>query len=110
MYAYGLDDCTWWEGELGQHLDPGTFGENLTIAGMDVGEAVIGERWAVGSAVFEVCQPRTPCGKHGIRMGDPRFRRRFTFAGRPGAYLRISVEVGMLVTGAGPAAAYPARP
>lgn len=92
VYAYGLDDYAWWEAELGHRLDPGTFGENLTVAGMDVGEAVIGERWAVGSAIFEVSQPRAPCGKLGIRMGDPRFPRQFARAGRPGAYLRISVE------------------
>lgn len=92
VYAYGLDDYAWWETELGHPLDPGTFGENLTIAGLAVSDAVIGERWAVGSAVFEVSQPRIPCGKLGIRMGDPRFPRRFAHAGRPGAYLRISVE------------------
>jgi len=52
---------------------------------------VIGERWAVGSAVLEVTQPRIPCYKLGIRMDDPRFPRRFAPAGRPGAYLRIVV-------------------
>ncbi|MGH9157399.1 MAG: MOSC domain-containing protein [Acidimicrobiales bacterium] len=92
VYAYGLDDYAWWEAELGHRLDPGTFGENLTIAGMAVSTAVVGERWAVGSAVFEVSQPRTPCRKLGIRMGDPRFPRRFARAGRPGAYLRIALE------------------
>jgi MOSC domain-containing protein YiiM len=93
VYAYGVDDYAWWEAELGHPLDPGTFGENLTIAGMAVSAAVVGERWAVGSAVFEVSQPRTPCGKLGIRMGDPQFPRRFAHAGRPGgAYLRIALE------------------
>lgn len=92
VYAYGLDDYAWWEAELGRHLDPGTFGENLTVASMAVSAAMVGERWAVGSAVLEVCQPRTPCGKLGIRMGDPRFPRRFARAGRPGAYLRIVTE------------------
>jgi MOSC domain-containing protein YiiM len=46
----------------------------------------------VGSAVLEVAQPRVPCFKLGIRMGDRHFPRRFAAAGRPGAYLRIIVE------------------
>jgi MOSC domain-containing protein YiiM len=92
VYAYGTGDYEWWAGELGRVLDPGTFGENLTIAGLAVSAAVVGERWAVGSAVFEVSQPRSPCGKLGLRMGDPRFPRRFARSGRPGAYLRIATE------------------
>lgn len=98
VYAYGLDDYAWWQGELGRDLSPGTFGENLTIDGMAVSASVVGERWSVGSAVLEVSQPRIPCGKLGIRMGDPRFPRRFARAGRPGAYLRIAVE-GSLQSG-----------
>lgn len=92
VYAYGTDDYEWWEGELGRRIEPGAFGENLTISGMDVSAAVVGERWAVGSAILEVSQPRRPCGKLGIRMGDPKFTRRFARAGRPGAYLRIVAE------------------
>jgi MOSC domain-containing protein YiiM len=53
---------------------------------------VIGERWAVGSTVLEVAQPRLPCFKLGLRMGDPRFPKRFAAAGRPGAYLRVVRE------------------
>ena len=71
---------------------PGTFGENLTVRGLPVSEAVIGERWAVGSTVLEVAQPRLPCFKLGLRMGDPRFLKRFAAAGRPGAYLRVIRE------------------
>lgn len=92
VYAYGTGDYDWWAAELGRRLEPGTFGENLTIAGLDVSGAVIGERWLIGSAGFEVAQPRIPCGKLGLRMGDRRFPRRFAAAGRPGAYLRIALE------------------
>lgn len=53
---------------------------------------MVGERWAVGSAVFEVSQPRTPCYKLGMRMADQQFPPRFAAAGRPGAYLRIVTE------------------
>lgn len=99
VYAYALEDIVWWERELGMPLDPGAFGENLTTVGIDVTGATIGERWAIGTAVLEVAQPRQPCFKLGIRFGDQRFVRRFARAGRPGAYLRI-VEPGMIEAGA----------
>ncbi len=92
IYAYAQEDLSWWTVELGQIVAPGTFGENLTTAGIDVTNAVVGERWAVGSAVLEVSQPRTPCYKLGIRMADQRFPSRFAAAARPGAYLRIVTE------------------
>lgn len=92
VYAYALEDTRWWEGELGRPLEPGTFGENLTTSGIDLAAAIIGERWEVGTSVLEVAQPRTPCYKLGIRMGDRRFPARFAAAGRPGAYLRIITE------------------
>ena len=89
VYAYGVEDTEWWEAQLAAPLGPGAFGENLTVRGLPVSEAVIGERWALGTAVLEVAQPRLPCFKLGLRMGDPRFLKRFADAGRPGAYLRI---------------------
>jgi MOSC domain-containing protein YiiM len=89
VYAYASEDLEWWAERVGRSLEPGTFGENLTTGGIDVTGAVIGERWAVGSALLEVSQPRIPCFKLGIRMGDPRFTRWFAESARPGAYLRI---------------------
>jgi MOSC domain-containing protein YiiM len=68
------------------------FGENLTTEGVDVSGAVVGERWRVGTVELEVCQPRIPCFKLGIRFGDPLMVRRFGEASRPGAYLRILRE------------------
>ena len=93
VYAYAAEDLAWWEAELAHVLSPGTMGENLTTSQIDVTDALIGERWRAGSAVFEVSAPRVPCFKLGIRMGDPRFPLRFARAGRPGAYLRI-VQAG----------------
>ena len=92
VYAYASEDLAWWAEGLGQPVEPGSFGENLTTAGIDRSEAVIGERWAIGSTLLEVSQPRVPCFKLGIRMGDPTFPRRFAQAGRPGAYLRVVAE------------------
>jgi MOSC domain-containing protein YiiM len=92
LYAYAAEDARWWEGELGRSLPPGGFGENLTTEGIAVSEALVGERWRVGTTVLEVSEPRVPCWRLGVRMGDPKFPRRFTEALRPGAYLRIVVE------------------
>ena len=89
IYAYASEDLAWWSTQLGRPVEPGTFGENLTTAGVDLAAAVVGERWTVGSTVLEVTQPRIPCYKLGIRMGDPRFPRRFAHAARPGTYFRI---------------------
>ncbi len=98
VYAYAVEDYHWWGTELGRPLTPGTFGENLTTEGIDVAGACVGDRWAVGSTVLEVSEPRIPCNKLAMRMGDPDFVRRFADAGRPGCYLRIVAE-GELQTG-----------
>src|SRR3954447_23564721 len=63
VYAYAIEDTEWWESELGRELGPGAFGENLTLRGVDVTHALIGERWAVGTTVLEVSSPRIPRGK-----------------------------------------------
>ena len=73
-------------------VPPGAFGENLTVEGVDVSGAVIGERWRIGTVELQVAQPRLPCFKLGLRFGDPKMLKRFAEAGRPGAYLRIVTE------------------
>jgi len=89
-YAYAREDADWWEGQLRRTLDDGAFGENLTLAGVDVSGARIGERWRIGTVELEVSGPRVPCAKLGARMGDPRFPKRFVAAGRPGASLAVT--------------------
>jgi MOSC domain-containing protein YiiM len=98
VYTYALNDTQWWEAELDRQLGPGAFGENLTVSGIPVSEAVIGEQWAIGTALLEVAQPRLPCFKLGLRMGDPRFLKRFAKANRPGAYHRV-VRAGEVAAG-----------
>jgi MOSC domain-containing protein YiiM len=107
VYAYAAEDLIWWGGQLVRELPPGMFGENLTVEGVDVTGAVIGERWSIGTAELQVCQPRLPCSKLGMRFGDGRMVKRFAEASRPGAYLRILVE-GELA--GGDAVAVHARP
>ena len=92
VYAYAREDLEWWGATLGLALEPGTFGENLTIEGIDVSGARVGERWQVGTALLEVTQPRLPCFKLEARMDRPGFITEFIDGGRPGAYLRIVDE------------------
>ena len=92
VYAYAVEDARWWEQEIDRALAPGEFGENLTTEGIAVNQALVGERWQVGTTVLEVSEPRIPCWRLGVRMNDKLFPRRFTEASRPGALLRIVVE------------------
>lgn len=92
VYAYAQEDLIWWEKEIGQTIAPGRFGENLTTQGIDVTHAVIGERWAIGSAILEVSQPRIPCRVFAGFWERPTLIKEFTKAGRPGTYLRIIQE------------------
>lgn len=98
-YAYAREDLDWWELQLGQPLENGIFGENLTLSGVEVSGALVGERWRVGETLLEVSSPRIPCWKLGVKMGDPAFIKRFGRALRPGAYLRV-IEEGTIAAGA----------
>ena len=96
VYAYATEDYTWWADVLGRDLGAGTFGENLTTEGIDLSACVIGQEWNVGTTVLQVSQPREPCFKLGMRMGDAEFVELFGSSGRSGTYLRIrqSGDVG----------------
>jgi MOSC domain-containing protein YiiM len=98
LYAYADEDAAWWAGELDREVPAGLFGENLRTSGVDVSGAEIGERWRVGPAggndprsavLLEVTAPRIPCMTFQKRMDLPRWIKRFTRAGMPGAYLRV---------------------
>src|SRR4051794_27311437 len=92
VLAYAAEDTTWWEAQLDRALEPGAFGENLTVEGIDVTDARIGERWRIGTTELEVSQPRLPCAKLGLRFGDASMVRQFAEARRPGAYFRVVAE------------------
>ncbi len=99
VYAYAREDIDWWAQTLGRAVVPGRhFGENLTTSGIDLGEAIIGERWRVGTVVLEVSEPRVPCFKLAMRMEDASFPKKFSAALRMGAYLRI-IEEGDIAAG-----------
>ena len=98
VYAYAEEDYVFWKEAEGLAVTPGLFGENLTVRGLELRDAVVGERWRIGTAVLEVAQPRLPCYKLGIRMGDDEFPGRSESVGRMGAYLRI-INEGVVAPG-----------
>jgi ferredoxin-NADP reductase/MOSC domain-containing protein YiiM len=93
VFAYQLDSYRHWERELGRaDFRHGQFGENFTIDGLSDGEVCIGDRYEIGSALFEVTQPRVTCYRVGIRMNDPRIPALLVSHRRPGFYLRVLRE------------------
>ena len=70
----------------------GQFGENFTVDGLSDQEVCIGDRYRVGSALFEVTQPRVTCYRVGIRMNEPRMAALLVAHGRPGFYFRVLEE------------------
>lgn len=102
VYVYGATDYSWWSQQLNRVLEPGTFGENLTISEMQSAQFKIGDRLHVGTVVLEVTGPRTPCSTLAARMRDPMFVRKYRRAELPGLYCRViqegTVQVGDSVT------------
>ena len=98
-YAYPVEHYDHWRRALGRELPSfGQFGENFTVSGMPESSTSIGDVYRIGTAVVQVTQPRTPCFKLGIRMGDRRFLKPFLASGRTGFYLRV-LEEGMVGAG-----------
>jgi MOSC domain-containing protein YiiM len=100
LYAVAREELDWWSEELGRPLRDGQFGENLTTLGVEVDDAVIGERWRVGTTLLEVSMPRIPCSTFQGFLAEPRWVKRFTHHARPGAYLRV-LERGEIGAGDG---------
>ena len=92
VYAYQEDEAQRWASELGRELPAGWFGENLRLDGIAATDAVIGERWRIGTTELEVTSPRTPCGTFGVWAAEPRWVKRFSERADTGAYLRVVTE------------------
>jgi MOSC domain-containing protein YiiM len=101
VYVYPREHYEFWRRELERpDLAWGSFGENLTIEGLLEDVVRIGDRLRIGSAEFEVTQPRMPCYKLGMRFGDDRMVRRFASSGRSGFYLAV-IKEGTIAAGDG---------
>ena len=93
VYAYPSEHYDYWRAQMpGDELGWGSFGENLTIAGLLEDAVHLGDRLRVGSAELTVTQPRMPCFKLGIRHSRPELVKQFLDSRRPGFYLAVTVE------------------
>ena len=93
VFVYQIESCRYWQEQLKRtDFVHGQFGENFTIEGLPDDDVCIGDRYQIGSAVFEVTQPRVSCYRVGIRMNEPRMPALLTASGRPRFYFRVLQE------------------
>src|SRR3954447_25128182 len=93
VFVYQFDSYRHWERELGRDdFVYGQFGENFTVQGLGDDEVCIGDRYRIGSALFEVSQPRVTCYRVGLRLDDPRIPALLVSHHRPGFYFRVLEE------------------
>ena len=99
VMVYQIDSYRYWENQLGRNnFTFGQFGENFTVKGMADDEVCVGDRYRIGSAQFEVTQPRVTCYRVGIRMDEPQMAALLVSHHRPGFYLRV-LEEGEVAAG-----------
>ena len=93
VLVYQMASYRYWESHLGRKdFTFGQFGENFTVEGLPDDEVSIGDRYRIGSALFEVTQPRVTCYRVGIRMNEPQMAALLVAHHRPGFYLRVLEE------------------
>jgi MOSC domain-containing protein YiiM len=98
VYAYPSEHYVLWQEELRLDLPWGAFGENLTITGLSEETTNVGDRLGIGTAVFEVSQPRLPCFKLEAKFQRNDMIKRLLDSRRTGFYLRV-VQEGTLRPG-----------
>ncbi|MGJ4943661.1 MOSC domain-containing protein [Bradyrhizobium sp. HKCCYLS1011] len=93
VFVYQIESYRYWQERLKRtDFVHGQFGENFTVEGLPDDTVCIGDRYQIGSAVFEVTQPRVTCYRVGIRTNEPRMPALLTSSGRPGFYFRVLQE------------------
>lgn len=93
VFVYQIDSYHYWQKQLNRtDFVHGQFGENFTVEGLPDDAVCIGDRYQIGSAVFEVTQPRVTCYRVGIRTNEPKMPALLTSSGRPGFYFRVLSE------------------
>ncbi|RTM06307.1 MAG: MOSC domain-containing protein [Bradyrhizobiaceae bacterium] len=99
VFVYQDESYRYWQKHLGRSdLVHGQFGENFTVEGLADAEVCIGDRYRIGTALFEVTQPRVTCYRLGIRMDEPDMPALLVKHGRPGFYFRV-IEEGEVEAG-----------
>lgn len=99
VLSYAGDHYDLWRAEYRDFdFSPGTFGENLTVTGLDEGQVCLGDIYRVGGARIQVSMPRSPCAKLEWRTGIPGFLTRVQASARIGWLHRV-LEEGPVAAG-----------
>ncbi len=99
VMVYQIESYSHWRQHLGRDdLGHGHFGENFTVSGLSDAEVCVGDRYRIGTAEFEVSQPRVTCFRVGMRLGRPDMPSLLVAHHRPGFYLRVLAE-GVVTAG-----------
>src|SRR6201998_2642992 len=93
VFVYQMESYRYWQDQLKRNdFIHGQFGENFTVEGLPDVEVCIGDRYLIGTALFEVSQPRVTCYRLGIRMDEPQMAALLVAHHRPGFYFRVLEE------------------
>ncbi len=93
VMVYQTESYDFWKTHLGRNdLAPGDFGENFTVSGLTDSQVCIGDRYRIGTAEFEVTQPRVTCFRVGMRLNEPEMPNLLVSQHRPGFYFRVITE------------------
>lgn len=98
VYAYPGEHYEFWQGQLNRPLPPGTFGENLTLAGLLERELWIGDELHFADCVLLVESPRRPCYKLNAVLDSNLAGKTMVEFGLTGWYLSV-LETGSLRAG-----------
>ncbi|MFA0813829.1 MOSC domain-containing protein [Microbulbifer epialgicus] len=99
VYAYSYDHFSRWEEQLGRNeIKYGSFGENLTVEGLQEQEIFIGDRFRLGNTILEVSQPRIPCFKLNMALDNDLAVKILTNSFNSGVYFRV-IEEGYIEKG-----------
>ena len=92
VYSYPSEHWGPWTRDLAPDspFGPGSFGENLSLAGIMEDEACIGDIWRWGDVRLQICQPRFPCYKLGEVLQNRNVIDLMVKNGRTGWYFRVS--------------------
>lgn len=92
VYGYAADHYPRWARDfpaLAERFLAGSMGENLTVTGIEEGDLCVGDVHVIGSALLQLCQPRQPCFKLALALGEARLAKAMVRSGRSGWYYRV---------------------
>src|SRR6201992_2577272 len=92
VYVYQIESHRYWQDQLQKSYRLRPFREHFSLEGLPRDHVCLRDRFQIGSALFEVTQPRVTCYRLGIRTNEPRMAAMLTSSGRPGFYFRVLRE------------------